>query len=91
MKWLIIFLVIILTALQVRLWIGERSFAEISAIQNDIEDQKIKIEVQEKINQQLKDRILDLKTGTDAIEEQARSELGLVAEDETFVIVVESE
>ncbi len=91
MRWITLLLLLCLIGLQFRVWVGERSLAEIAALEGKIEDKNVQIEVQDGINQDLRDRISDLKTGTDAIEEKARSELGLIKDDEVFVIVVESD
>jgi len=40
-------------------------------------------------NEQLKAEVLDLKQGLEAIEERARSEMGMVKTDETFIQVIE--
>jgi cell division protein FtsB len=40
-------------------------------------------------NQMLENEVLDLKTGLEAIEERARSDLGMTREDEIFYRVIE--
>ena len=40
-------------------------------------------------NRLLEIEVLDLKTGLEAVEERARSELGMIGSDETFVLVIE--
>lgn len=40
-------------------------------------------------NEQLKAEVLDLKQGLEAIEERARSEMGMIKPDETFIQVIE--
>jgi len=89
MRLLIFILLILFVVLQYRLWVGEGSLAEVSNLSDKVEAQKID-------NQRLKDRnaaldaeVQDLKTGYEAIEERARSELGMIKDDETFYQVVE--
>lgn len=88
MRLLIAILVILFLALQYRLWVGEGSLAEVSNLSQQVEAQKAE-------NQRLKDRnavldaeVQDLKTGYEAIEERARSELGMIKDDETFYQIV---
>jgi cell division protein FtsB len=52
--------------------------------------------VQQDFNEKLKERnrlleveVIDLKTGTEAIEERARFELGMIGEGETFYLMVD--
>jgi cell division protein FtsB len=52
--------------------------------------------VQQDFNEKLKERnrfleveVVDLKTGTEAIEEKARFELGMIGEGETFYLMVD--
>ncbi len=42
-------------------------------------------------NQELHAEVSDLKKGLDAIEERARSELGMVGKDETFYQIIQSQ
>ena len=88
MKWLVTILSVMLLSLQYSLWVGEGSL--ISAWRMN---QAIKIQLQD--NKTLKERNLaldaevrDLKTGTAAIEERARSELGMIHTDEIFYQIV---
>ena len=90
MRWLLAGLVVILVALQYRLWIAEGSLAE---------QQRLKQQVKEytRINEDLKARnavlereVLELQTGNEGIEQRAREELNLVREGETFYQLVDS-
>ena len=88
-KLLITTLILLLIALQYRLWVGENSLAHIVRLQQDIS-------VQERANQRLKDRnqvlaneVAALKSGLDAVEERARTDLGMIKENETFFMVIE--
>ena len=89
-KLLITTLILLLIALQYRLWVGENSLAHIVRLQQDIS-------VQERANQRLKDRnqvlaneVVALKSGLGAVEERARTDLGMIKENETFFMVIDS-
>ncbi|MCL1141833.1 cell division protein FtsB [Shewanella gaetbuli] len=91
MKKLIFALTALLALLQYRLWMGENNLSEYFTLQTQITAQQ---ESNAKLiarNEILKQEIIDLKSGTEAIEERARNELGLVKEGETFYRVVGSE
>jgi len=89
LRLLICVLALLLIGLQYRLWVGENSLAHIVRLQQNIS-------VQERDNQRLKDRnqvlaheVAALKTGLDAVEERARTDLGMIKENETFFMVIE--
>lgn len=89
MKWLLAILLLVFVGLQCRLWIGEGSIAALSAL-------NAKIDRQRAANQQLRERngllaaeVEALRRGTDAIEERAREDLGMIKEGETFFMVIE--
>lgn len=91
MRWLTLFLVLVIAALQYPLWLGKGSWLRVWEV-----DQKIA--AQKQVNQGLKARnasldaeVNDLKQGYGAIEERARSELGMVKQDEVFFQVLENE
>lgn len=84
-------LVLILLILQYRLWVGEGSLAEVHALRQQIEQQRATLERLRRRNQALQAEVEDLKGGLEAIEERARSELGMIREGEIFYQVIEDE
>lgn len=82
-------LLLILLLLQLRLWSGDGSLADIDRLQREIILQQAdNAELLER-NELLRQEVSDLKTGVDSIEERARSELGLIRKGETFVLIVD--
>ena len=91
MRWLILLLVILLLGLQYRLWIGQGSWAEITALKRELEKQSVINDGLRQRNKILETEIRDLKSGMDSVEERARSELGLIKENETFYLIVDKD
>ena len=89
MRILIAILLFTLLWLQYRLWVGEGSLAEVYSLRKEIETQKGELAVLKRRNQSLQAEVDDLKQGLAAIEERARTELGMIKEGETFYQVVE--
>lgn len=89
MKRLIVFLLVLIALLQYRLWFGDGGIAEWHELQVRIEELKDEGERRKARNAALDADVRDLKEGTDAIEERARQELGMIREGETFVQVFE--
>ena len=77
-------LLAMLMVLQYRLRVGEGSLADVHNLRQEIDDQKQELLRLEKRNSALQAEVADLKRGLDAIEERARSELGMIKEDEVF-------
>jgi cell division protein FtsB len=84
LKWLAIVLTLLIALLQFRLWLGEGGLRELREVRQ-------RVDVLEAENKPLRDRnarlaaeVVDLKTGLDAIEERARSDIGMVRTDEQF-------
>jgi Septum formation initiator len=88
MKFFVIALIVLLGLLQYRLWSGDNSLPEYFVLQKQIAAQQEGNAKLNERNQVLKEEIIDLKSGTEAIEERARNELGMVKEGETFYRVV---
>lgn len=89
MKKVLVTLGLVLVLLQVQLWTGAGSVSEIRLLESGIDGQVVENVGLELRNQALKDEISDLRTGLDAIEERARSELGLIRGGETFFLMVD--
>ncbi len=82
-------LIVILSGLQYRIWVGEGSLAEVWRLTKSIEAQTARnVELGER-NQRLHAEVLDLKQGMEAIEERARRELGMIAKGEVFYQIVD--
>jgi cell division protein FtsB len=82
-------LVALLLLLQYRLWVGEGSLAEVHALKKQVESSSAELEIMRQRNNALQAEVQDLKKGLDAIEERARSELGMIREKEEFYQIVD--
>ncbi|RUO55802.1 MULTISPECIES: cell division protein FtsB [Pseudidiomarina] len=84
MRLLKVFLLVLLVALQYRLWFGKNSLPEYWHLQEDVARQEQTNQKLRQRNQVLIADIEDLREGEVALEERARNELGLIKQDETF-------
>ncbi|MBT3010373.1 MAG: cell division protein FtsB [Candidatus Thiodiazotropha sp. (ex Lucina aurantia)] len=91
MRVVVAILVGLLLFLQYRLWVGEGSLAEVNNLKQEISQlQKELVGLRER-NRALQAEVEDLRSGQTAIEERARSELGMIKEGETFYQVITPE
>jgi cell division protein FtsB len=81
-------LLIIFSLLQYRLWFGKNSVPDYLALQEDVTRQVLANTKLQQRNKLLYADTDDLKLGTEAIEERARNELGMIKENETFFRVI---
>ena len=88
MKWLAGALLTVVLLLQYRLWLSGDGVRELARLSEAVERQKSENEEAVERNQQLIAEVADLKAGMAAIEERARSELGMIGRNETFYQVV---
>src|SRR6202140_1207032 len=77
-----------LVLLQYRLWLSDQGLREVSRLQASVDAQGAANREQSARNRQLVAEVTDLKVGLTALEERARSELGMVGNSETFYQVV---
>ncbi|WP_461482197.1 cell division protein FtsB [Porticoccus sp.] len=91
MRWLLIFLSLLLLLLQYQLWLGEGGLAKKLTLERQVAEQQQRNEGLEQRNQILVSEVVDLKEGQESIEERARTDLGMIKEGETFYMVVEPE
>ncbi len=83
-------LLIFFGLLQYRLWFGKNSVPDYLALQEDVIRQQQANEKLKQRNKLLYADTDDLKLGTEAIEERARNELGMIKENETFFRLIPS-
>lgn len=89
MKVLSFILVVLIALLQYPLWVGKGSWLKVWKFDQQVVTQH---EINQKVqirNAALDAEVRDLKQGSDAIEERARSELGMIKKDEIFFHVLE--
>lgn len=88
MKWLLGVLVVATVLLQYRLWLSDAGVREYLHMQSAVSQQREANNIVVTRNQQLVAEVADLKKGMTALEERARSDLGMVTPNETFFQVV---
>lgn len=89
MRTCIFLLACLVILLQYDLWVGEGSLATVWRLQQSIEQQNNENKVLKDRNKALEAEVLDLKQGQDAIEERARSDLGMIKKGETYIQIVD--
>jgi cell division protein FtsB len=82
-------LLVVLVALQVRLWVGEGSFAEVVSLKREIADQQQELQRLGARNRALQAEVDSLKQDLEAVEERARGDLGMIRGDEVFYQVLD--
>jgi len=85
----LVLLVALLAWLQYRLWFGAGGHGEVSALRHQVTQQARDNTGLKQRNDALAAEVEDLKSGEAAVEERARSELGMIKPGETFYRVVE--
>lgn len=88
MRILTVILGVCLVFLQYRLWVSDQGKREVWRLNQAIEAQTAANAEQRARNSQMLAEVTDLKVGLAALEERARSELGMVGNSETFYQVV---
>ena len=86
---LLIFLLTLFCVLQYRMWCGEANLLELSSLRSAIQEQNAQNDKLLLRNHQLEAEVKDLRKGLVAIEERARSELGMVKPNETFYQLID--
>lgn len=89
MKALTLIFVVLIALLQYPLWLGKGSWLRVWNVNQQIDEQKEKNTSYKQRNQTLNAEVRDLKQGNAAIEERARSELGMIKQDEVFYQVID--
>ncbi len=77
--------------LQYKIWLQDGGIPEVVQLQDEVEEVKTEVQKLQERNLSLDAEVKDLKKGLDAIEERARSEMGMIKEGEVYYQVIESE
>ena len=88
-RFFIIILIAFFLMIQSDIWFKDDGFSRVKELEQMIdsqteENQKLKLR-----NEQLEQEIEELKTGTESIEEKARTDFGMIKEGEEFYLIVE--
>ena len=88
LRWVALILLLLLIGLQMKLWTGPGSMRDVQNLRNAVKAQADRNTRQLQTNESLAADVVDLKSGDQAIEARARSELGLIKPGEVFYQVI---
>jgi len=88
-KFVSVLLLVLLVVLQYRLWSGNGSIPHVRQLEQSKQAQQEENQRLQERNRSLAAEVVDLKQGLDAIEERARTEMGMIKQDETFIQVID--
>ena len=84
-------LLLVLAALQYRLWLSDDGIRAVTTLRASVKTQAEENATLTRRNQELAAEVKDLKEGLGAIEERARNDLGMIGANESFFQVVDGE
>lgn len=85
MRFITIFLTIVLVLIQYPLWLGKGGWLRVWDLDKQVKALEQKNETMRVYNAKMDSEVQDLRSGKEAIEEHARSELGMIKEGEIFI------
>jgi cell division protein FtsB len=88
MRLLLLILVLLTAAIQYPLWWGKGGWLRVHQLQQDIAAQQDKNQALLARNNAMQAEVQDLKSGSEAVEERARRDLGLVKKGEIYVQIL---
>ena len=88
LRWVTVALLATLALLQWPLWLGERGWPAVHRLREQLRAQLQANEQASQQNAALSAQAHDLQSGTQAVQDRARSEMGMIAPDELFVQVL---
>jgi cell division protein FtsB len=77
--------------LQYKIWLQDGGIPEVIQLKQEVEQVEVEVKQLRERNLSLDAEVKDLKKGLDAIEERARSEMGMIKEGEIYYQVIESD
>lgn len=91
MKLLALILAGLILVIQYPLWLGKGGWLRVWEVERQIRLEREVARERQARNRALDAEVRDLKLGLEALEERARSELGMIRQDEMFFQIVEEE
>ena len=82
-------LLLVMLGLQQRLLVAQGNLFDLGDLQARVERERDQVEQLTERNAQLQAEVDDLRTGLTAVEDRARSELGMIKPGETFIRVID--
>jgi cell division protein FtsB len=83
-RWLAIIFVLLIAAIQYPMWFGKGGWFQVRELDRSLARARESNAALKSRNEALDADVRDLKTGYEAVEERARSDLGMVRNDEVF-------
>jgi cell division protein FtsB len=81
----------LLLLIQYPLWLGKGGWLTVADLESQVAASRAKTEQLKARNAKLESEVSDLKNGTEAVEERARYELGMIKQNEIFVQVLKKD
>jgi cell division protein FtsB len=91
MRFVAVALLLVLGLLQARLWFSEDGFRGVAQLRGQLAAQRAENRDMAERNRRLEAEVADLRQGFSALEERARSDLGLIGPNESFYIFTGSD
>jgi len=88
-RFFIIILIGFFLMIQFDIWLKDDGFSRVKELEQMIDSQTEENQQLKLRNEQLEQEIEELKSGTESIEEKARTDLGMIKEGEEFYLIVE--
>ena len=88
-RFFIAILIVFFLIIQFDIWVKDDGLNRVKELQQMIDSQSKENQRLKLRNQQLEREIEELKSGTESIEEKARTDLGMIKEGEEFYLIVE--
>jgi cell division protein FtsB len=89
MKFITIILIFLLLLIQINIWFKDDGYPRITELKSLIQNQKRENSAMVTRNTQLREEMEDFKKGDAAIEERARTDIGMIKEGEEFYLITQ--
>ncbi len=87
MRWVTLALTVLIVVVQADLWLGKGSLPYVWSLEQQLAEQERQNAAARERNATVTAEVSDLKEGLEMVEEKARSELGMLRQDEILVQV----